>query len=71
MLVTLLFLPLNAKIVWVGFFIFRAFDIVKPPPIRTLERLPGGWGIMADDVLAGVYANISLRILMHFTPYLG
>jgi len=41
-----------------AFFLFRAFDIVKPFPIRRLERLPGGWGIMADDVLAGIFAGL-------------
>lgn len=44
---------------WVlGFLAFRFFDILKPPPIRRLERLPGGWGIMLDDVLAGVMAAL-------------
>jgi phosphatidylglycerophosphatase A len=43
-----------------GFILFRAFDILKPYPIRKLERLPGGYGIMADDVLAGVFANMVL-----------
>ncbi len=41
-----------------GFLLFRLFDIVKPWPIRKLEALPGGWGILADDLLAGVYAGI-------------
>jgi len=41
-----------------AFVLFRAFDILKPFPIRRLERLPGGWGIMADDVLAGVFAAL-------------
>ena len=49
-----------------GFFLFRFFDIAKPFPVRSLERLPGGWGITFDDVMAGVYANISLRILLRF-----
>ena len=43
-----------------GFILFRAFDILKPYPIRRLERLPGGYGIMADDVLAGLFANAVL-----------
>jgi phosphatidylglycerophosphatase A len=41
-----------------GFLLFRLFDIVKPWPIRKLELLPGGWGILADDLLAGIYAAI-------------
>lgn len=40
-----------------GFLLFRLFDITKPPPVRTVEKLPGGWGIMADDVVAGVIAG--------------
>lgn len=49
-----------------GFVFFRIFDIWKPWPIRRLERLPGGWGIMADDLLAGVFA----RIAIHATSFL-
>ncbi len=45
-----------------GFILFRAFDILKPYPIKKLERLPGAYGIIADDVLAGVFANIALVI---------
>jgi phosphatidylglycerophosphatase A len=56
--------------IWVagllGFVLFRLFDIVKPWPIRKLEKLPAGWGILADDLMAGVYAGalllISLRL---------
>ena len=44
----------------------RAFDIVKPPPVRQLEKLPGGWGIMLDDVAAGLLALGSLQLLIHF-----
>ncbi|MCX6565520.1 MAG: phosphatidylglycerophosphatase A [Candidatus Aminicenantes bacterium] len=44
-----------------GFFLFRVFDVFKPWPIRLLERLPGGWGIMADDVLAGVFSALVLQ----------
>ncbi len=46
----------------VGFFLFRFFDIVKLPPGRTLERFKGGAGIVMDDILAGIYANIILQI---------
>ena len=45
-----------------GFLLFRLFDIVKPWPIRKVEKLPNGWGILADDLLAGVYAAIVLLI---------
>jgi len=49
-----------------GFILFRVFDIWKPWPIRRLEKLPGGWGIMADDWMAGIYAAILLRVALHF-----
>ncbi len=52
-----------------GFLLFRAFDIFKPFPIRKIESLPGGWGIVLDDVLAGVYANISLRIILSLLTF--
>jgi phosphatidylglycerophosphatase A len=48
-----------------SFILFRAFDILKPPPVRQLERLPGGWGIMMDDVAAGVLVLILLQIAAH------
>jgi len=47
-----------------GFLLFRLFDIAKPWPIRKLEKLPQGWGILADDLLAGVYAGIALLIFL-------
>jgi phosphatidylglycerophosphatase A len=49
-----------------GFFLFRFFDIAKPLGIRRLEPLENGWGVMLDDVLAGVYANIVLQIAFFF-----
>ena len=68
--ITLCWLPLGARpwgwIIPAGaaFVAFRFFDIIKPPPIRRLEKLPGGWGIVADDLLAGVYANITLQLIL-------
>ncbi len=56
----------NWKYLLLGFLFFRMFDIWKPFPLRRLERLPGGWGIMADDWVAGVYAAILLRLALHF-----
>ncbi len=67
---TLLFIPLNLKIVVAGFFLFRLFDIVKPFPVRRTENLPRGWGVMTDDVLAGVYANAALRIIIALVPWI-
>jgi phosphatidylglycerophosphatase A len=52
--------PLNWKYLLLGFILFRVFDIWKPFPARQAESLPGGWGIMADDWIAGIYAAIGL-----------
>lgn len=56
-------------VLWVaGFFAFRAMDVFKPWPARALEALPGGWGIVLDDVVAGLYAHLLLRVgLVAFT----
>jgi len=68
MLITLIGLPFNAFTVVTGFIIFRVLDIVKPVPIRTLERkISGGAGIVADDVAAGIIANITLRIILYLS----
>jgi phosphatidylglycerophosphatase A len=56
----------NWKYLLLGFILFRVFDIWKPFPVRQLEKLPRGWGIMADDWMAGVYAAILLRVALHF-----
>jgi phosphatidylglycerophosphatase A len=56
----------NWKYLLLGFILFRVFDIWKPWPVGRLEKLPGGWGIMADDWMAGIYAAILLRIALHF-----
>ena len=61
-------LPFNLKTVIAGFVIFRVFDILKPFPIRSLERrVSGGSGVVLDDVLAGVYANLILRLAFYIT----
>jgi len=59
--VTMLLIPIGAASVAAGFFLFRLFDVIKPPPARRAERLPGGWGIVLDDLIAGLYANLLLR----------
>lgn len=52
-----------------GFILFRAFDVIKPPPIRYFERtVKGGYGVVLDDVMAALYAHIALRILFFFLP---
>ena len=65
-LITMLWLPRTILFIILGFFLFRFFDIVKPPPIRLLEKAKGGYGIVLDDVLAGVYSNIILQIISYF-----
>jgi phosphatidylglycerophosphatase A len=64
MWVTLAFLPVTPLLAALGFVAFRVMDVFKPWPARNLEDLPGGWGIMADDLMAGVYANLLLRVLL-------
>ena len=64
--VTLIACPLLWKPLLAGFILFRAFDIVKPPPIRSLEKLPEGTGIVVDDLGAGIYGLIVLQLLLHF-----
>ena len=66
----LAFLPVTPFVVLLGFIFFRLFDILKPGPVDSLQNLPGGWGIMADDVLAGIFANVTLRIMMVVLPML-
>jgi phosphatidylglycerophosphatase A len=68
MFVSLLFLPATWLVVLAGFVAFRVFDIVKPWPANRLEDVPGGWGVMADDVMAGIYANLTLQFLLWARP---
>jgi phosphatidylglycerophosphatase A len=66
MVVTFVGLPFTLKTVIAGFIIFRTFDILKPFPIRTLEKkVAGGPGVVLDDVLAGLYANLILRLAIY------
>jgi phosphatidylglycerophosphatase A len=66
MLVTLFLNPVRWKGAFIGFLLFRATDVIKPFPANRLERLPGGVGVMADDFMAAIYANIALRALLAF-----
>ena len=68
-LITMLWVPKTTGFIMIGFFLFRFFDILKPFPIRRLERrLKGGWGVVLDDVMAGVYANIILHLISLALP---
>ncbi len=63
-LVTMFLIPTTPRNIILGFFLFRFFDIIKPPPARRAERLPGGFGIVIDDVIAGIYSNIILQVVI-------
>lgn len=66
MLAATLFLPNTPGWMIAAFILFRVFDILKPPPIKAIEGLGGGMGIMLDDIAAGLYANIALQIIKRF-----
>lgn len=65
MMVTMIGIPVTGYFVLLGFLLFRLFDVWKPVPANYFEvRLPRGWGIMADDLMAGIYANILLHLVV-------
>lgn len=64
--IALLLTPVTWKTLLVGFILFRGFDILKPPPVRQLERLPEGTGIVVDDIAAGLYSLLVMQLLLHF-----
>jgi phosphatidylglycerophosphatase A len=68
MLITLAFMPVGLSTALVGFVLFRIFDVIKPFPAGRFERLHGGLGVMADDAMAAVYANLALRAVVHLLP---
>ena len=57
--------PINVLTIITGFILYRLIDIFKIPPMRSLEKLKGGWGIMLDDLAAGVYVNVILQAITH------
>jgi phosphatidylglycerophosphatase A len=65
-MIALIAVPVRWKTLLAGFILFRAFDIVKPPPLRRLEKIPAGAGIMLDDVGAGLYGLAILQTALHF-----
>ncbi len=65
-LITLIAAPVAWKSLLLGFILFRGFDIVKPPPVRQLEHLSEGYGIVLDDVGAGLYALVVMQVVLHF-----
>jgi phosphatidylglycerophosphatase A len=68
MLITLFMIPVGWGGILLGFLLFRVLDVLKPYPARQFERLHGGFGVMADDAMAAVYANLLLRGAHHLAP---
>ncbi|NIM99986.1 MAG: phosphatidylglycerophosphatase A [candidate division Zixibacteria bacterium] len=69
MAISLIFVSKDIKSFAGAFLLFRLFDIVKLPPARTVERFRGGWGATLDDVIAAVYANLSLHLISYFVNW--
>lgn len=70
MMISLFGIPLSWPVMIVGFFLFRAFDMFKIYPANRLEAMGGGLGIMADDIAAGIYTNITLQIALRLAGWL-
>ena len=68
MMVTLALQPFTFRTAAVGFLLFRLLDVLKPFPARQFEKLHGGFGIMSDDVMAGIYGNVLLRVGLALAP---
>jgi phosphatidylglycerophosphatase A len=69
MLLALFFIPFSVFTVVAGFIIFRIFDILKPPPAKQMEKLTGSLGVMFDDVIAALYTNIILHVIVRFVKF--
>jgi phosphatidylglycerophosphatase A len=65
---SVLFLPRTWMLYIYAFILFRAFDIAKPFPVKQIQKLPGGWGIVVDDLTAAVYVNLCLQVILHLKP---
>jgi phosphatidylglycerophosphatase A len=68
MLITLAFIPVGMVGALIGFLLFRVFDVLKPFPAGRFEKLHGGLGVMADDAMAAIYANLALRLVLWIRP---
>jgi len=71
MLLALAFLPYDLRLVILGFIVFRILDVFKPYPADKLQELPGGLGVMADDIIAGLYTNIILQAVLRLASFRG
>ena len=67
MMIALLFIPMKPVFIVLAFVLFRVFDITKPFPIRRIEKMESPWGVVLDDVLAGIYANLSVQLVIMLT----
>lgn len=67
-LITVFAMPHTLGVAIAGFLLFRVFDVVKPPPAYQFQSFPRGWGVMADDLMAGLYSLLLLRLAAHFWP---
>jgi phosphatidylglycerophosphatase A len=65
MVISLVFVSKDVRSFAGAFLLFRLFDIIKPPPARSMEKLKGGWGVTLDDVIAGIYTNLSLHLILY------
>ena len=70
MVISLIFVPAGIVPYAGVFLLFRFFDVIKPPPARWMERLKGGWGVTMDDVVAAIYANLYLQLILYFAKLL-
>ncbi len=70
MMTSVLFLPKSWMLLLVAFFVFRIFDVVKPYPVNRAEKIKSGWGIMLDDIYAGIYTNILMQIIFRWSGLL-
>lgn len=69
-LIALAIVPFGLFYIITGFILFRIFDILKPFPAKSLEKLPYGWGVMLDDAAAGIYANLSLQLIIFGSKFI-
>jgi len=67
MLITLFFVPFDYRLILIGFFLFRLFDTLKPFPVSVFQNTKGSIGIMGDDLVAGLYANLVLQLVIRFS----
>ena len=68
-LICYLFMPVDIKLIFIGFILFRVMDALKPYPANLIQRFKGSIGVMGDDIVAGLYTNLLLQLLIKFTSF--